>query len=256
MEQDIIVGIHSIAEALKNAKRSNLELIAAEEGMQELRKRSGITQKHLERVKVRILDPHKVQEEAARYYKKLDYQFSRIPSHAFLLASPAEVFDTNWLYQGVSSGKIKKILCLDQVTDVHNGAAIMRTAAFYGVDALVVSTKGNFGMGPNFARIASGALEYVPLVNCSGLPKLVSKLAEMGVETIGFSEHAEGDDQKMYDSNPICLVMGAEDVGISNALLRVVKKKVAFVPYGEIKSLNVSVAAAIAMERFFNFFNK
>lgn len=256
MSRDIVIGVHSIAEAIKNPQRESLELYCADEGLQELKKRGGIGQKQLERVKVKMMGPHQVQEEAAKLYKQLDYQFSRIPSHMYLLTPAIKVFDSNWLYDGVTSGKIKKILCLDQVTDVHNGAAIMRTAAFYGVDALVVSTKGNFGMGPNFARIASGAIEHVPLVNCSGLPKLVSKLSEMGVSTIGFSEHAEGDSEPIYPGNPVCLVMGAEDVGISNALMRVVKRKVAFIPYGQIKSLNVSVAAAVAMERFFNFFNK
>ncbi len=255
-EQDIIVGVHSIAEAIRNPRRLSLELIAADEGLVELKKRCGIGARELERVKVKILPSHQVQEEAARVFKNFDYQFSRVPSHLYLLTNPIEVFDANWLYDNVACGKIKKILCLDQVTDVHNGAAIMRTAAFYGVDALVVSYKGNFGMGPNFSRIASGALEHVPVVNCSGLPKLVSKLSDMGAMTIGFSEHEERADIQPYPDSPICLVMGAEDVGISNALMRVVQKKVAFVPYGQIKSLNVSVAAAIAMERFFTFFKK
>lgn len=254
--QDIIIGVHSIGEAIKNGKRLSLELVAADEGLLELKKRCGIGARELERVKVRVLTTHQVQEEAARLFKKFDYQFSRVPSHLFLLADALETFDANWLYDQVISGKVKKILCLDQVTDVHNGAAIMRTAAFYGVDALVVSIKGNFGMGPNFSRIASGALEYVPIVNCASLPKLVTKLGEMGALTVGFSEHESGSQVDAYPDAPVCLVMGAEDVGISNALMRVVQRKVAFIPYGQIKSLNVSVAAAIAMERFFNFFKK
>ncbi len=64
-------------------------------------------------------------------------------------------------------GQFDDAVRLDQITDVHNAAAIMRSAAFYGVDCVLISQKGNFGMGPNFARIASGALEYVKIIQFS-----------------------------------------------------------------------------------------
>ncbi|MBF0445401.1 MAG: hypothetical protein HQL68_07405, partial [Magnetococcales bacterium] len=79
------------------------------------------------------------------YYKKFGFTYQRIPSQMFLVTSATEIFDVAWLYDQVVCGKVPKIFCLDQVTDVHNGAAILRTAAFYGVDCLLISQKGNFG---------------------------------------------------------------------------------------------------------------
>jgi 23S rRNA (guanosine2251-2'-O)-methyltransferase len=168
-----------------------------------------------------------------------------------MLVSPIEVLDPSWIYNQLESRIALKILALDQVTDAHNGAAIMRTAAFYGVDVILISSKGNFGLGPNFARIASGACEHVKIVRCSALPKTITKLKDLGVMCVGLSEHATEELNKLDTKNSVCLVLGAEDVGMSHAVSRVVDQTIAFKPLGKIKSLNVSVAAAIAMEKIF-----
>jgi 23S rRNA (guanosine2251-2'-O)-methyltransferase len=112
--------------------------------------------------------------------------------------------------------------------------------------------KGNFGMGPNFSRIASGATEHVQIVKCSSLPKILTKLIELNVEVIGLSEHATDTNLNIKDAKATCLVLGAEDEGMSNAVSRVVEKTIALKPLGRIKSLNVSVAAAVAMEKIFS----
>ncbi|MCK5884623.1 MAG: hypothetical protein KAG61_13105 [Bacteriovoracaceae bacterium] len=251
LDFDIVIGIHSIVEALRNEKRSGHKLYLSSEGMGELKKRAGATARDLEGVQIINLESHALQEEGKRLYKEIDMKFSRIPSQAFLVTTPIEIVDITWIYDQMGEGKNLSILCLDQITDVHNAAAIMRSAAFYGVDCVLISQKGNFGMGPNFARIASGALEYVKIVKCSSLPKAIKKLIDQGVEVVGFSEHAEGETVELIPNRTKCLVMGAEDVGISNALMRIIPHTVALRPHGEIKSLNVSVAAAVAMERFF-----
>lgn len=249
---DIIVGIHSIAEAIKNSSRAIYKIVATDDGMNDLRKRGEISSKDLEGIDIELYASHKFQEMGKSIYKDLDYNFSRIPSGVYLLCSKVELYDVTWIYEKLKNKKRLKILCLDQVTDVHNGAAILRTAAFYGVDCILTASKGNFGMGPNFSRIASGALEHVKIVKCSSLPKMLNKLHDLGVHSIGLSEHASGEFE-LEKNTSVCLLLGAEDVGLSNALLRVVKEKVSLKPYGQIKSLNVSVAAAVAMEKYFNF---
>jgi 23S rRNA (guanosine2251-2'-O)-methyltransferase len=155
------------------------------------------------------------------------------------------------MYEQLESRIPIKILALDQITDAHNGAAIMRTAAFYGVDCILISARGNFGLGPGFARIASGATEHVKIVRCSALPKTLTKIKDLGAIVIGLSEHASGDLGTIDNKKPICLILGAEDVGMSHAVSRVVETTISFKPQGKIKSLNVSVAAAIAMEKIF-----
>lgn len=252
MDHDLIVGIHSIAEALKNPERAVYEIVATEEGLEELKKRGGLKREEIPMSKVRLLEGHALQEEAKKIYRDLDMEFNRVPSGIFLLVSPVTILEPTWIYTQLESRIPLKILALDQVTDAHNGAAIMRTAAFYGVDAVLISAKGNFGLGPNFARIASGATEHVKIVRCSALPKTITKLKELGAVCIGLSEHATGNLEKNSGKKAICLVLGAEDVGMSHAVSRVVDTTISLKPAGKIKSLNVSVAAAIAMEKIFN----
>jgi 23S rRNA (guanosine2251-2'-O)-methyltransferase len=251
MDHDMIIGIHSIAEALKNFERTIFEIVATEEGLEDLKKRGGLKPSEIPMSKVRIVGGHELQEEAKAIYRELDYEFQRVPSQVFMLVSPISIYEPTWIYNQLESRIPIKILALDQVTDAHNGAAIMRTAAFYGVDVILISTKGNFGLGPGFSRIASGATEYVKIVRCSALPKTITKIKELGAICIGLSEHASGELGEISKSKPICLILGAEDVGMSHAVSRVVETTISFKPAGKIKSLNVSVAAAIAMEKIF-----
>lgn len=251
MDHDLIVGIHSIAEVLKNPERTIFEIVATEEGLEELKKRGGLKREQIPLEKVRLLEGHTLQEEAKKYYREMDIEFQRVPSQIFILVSPVTIYDPSWIYNQLESRIPLKIVALDQVTDAHNGAAIMRTAAFYGVDVVLISAKGNFGLGPSFARIASGATEYVKIVRCSALPKTLTKIKDLGSICIGLSEHASENLIIPDKEKSICLVLGAEDVGMSHAVSRVIENTIAFKPLGKIKSLNVSVAAAIAMEKIF-----
>jgi 23S rRNA (guanosine2251-2'-O)-methyltransferase len=244
---DIIIGVHSINEALLNAKRTFKKIYATEESWKDFSKN-----KKLPKLEVEFYGSHELQQKAESFFKQKGHVFSRVPSNIFLITNELETFEANWLYDGMVAGELMKVFCLDQVSDVHNGAAILRTAAFYGVDALLISQKGTFGFSPSFYRIASGAVEHVPVVKVTNLSKTISKLLDMGIRCIGFSEHEEGGSERSTNDGPICLVMGAEDVGISNAVSRVIKEKVALKAQGKIKSLNVSVAGAIAMEKYFN----
>ena len=247
---DLIIGIHSIAQAISNPNRRVHSLVGTDEGFKELYKRGGIDPKTLEGVEQKKLDNHRLQEEAKREYKQRDLNFQRIPSGIFAVTSALELSTVKDLMDDLQGGKALKILALDQVTDTHNAAAILRTAAFYGIDYLVTAAKGSFGLTPSFYRIASGATEHVKLVQAASLPKLLNKLAQKEVMVIGLSEHASDDDISS-EAQSTCLVLGAEDVGMSNAVSRVVTKTIALKPSGAIKSLNVSVAAAVAMEKLF-----
>lgn len=247
---DLIFGIHSIAEAIRNPKRKVYTLVGTDEGFKELYKRGGVDPKQLESITQKKMDNHKFQDEVKKEYKTRDLNFQRVPSSIYALASVLELSGVNELMDDIQSGKTLKILALDQVTDTHNAAAILRTAAFYGIDYLITAAKGSFGLTPSFYRIASGATEHVKLVQAASLPKLLNKLVQKEVMVIGLSEHASDEDLST-DGKSTCLVLGAEDVGMSNAVSRVVTKTIALKPVGAIKSLNVSVAAAVSMEKVF-----
>ncbi|OIQ18230.1 MAG: hypothetical protein BM556_08175 [Bacteriovorax sp. MedPE-SWde] len=250
MEKDLVVGVHSIVHAIRNTQRPVYEVIATEEGLENLAKMGGMSRDEIAKIPVKLVAPHKLQELAKTQYTELGFMYNRVPSGVLLVTAKIDVEDPSWVFDQIDSGRHLKILCLDGVTDVHNAAAIMRTAAFYDVDCIVIAMKNNFGLGPSFARIASGALEYVRVVKCSSLPRFVTALKKRNVEPIGLTEHTDENEFVVPDGSR-CLILGAEDKGLSNATVRLLDKTIRLDPKGKIHSLNVSVAAAIAMERVF-----
>ena len=248
-EFDLVIGIHSIIAALKNQDRTIYKLVATEDAISELKK-----QIKLDGIKIELCATHKVQEEAKRYFRELDLDYHRVPSGVFLLASKMAIHDITYLYKMIDNKNNLKILCLDQVSDVHNAGAIIRTASFYGVDAVVVPDRKSFGLTPSFFRIASGAAESVPMIGVNKLTKTVTRMKEMGVLCLGLSEHATGeleDSLKQVSDKGMAIILGREDVGISNAVLRLIEHRISLKSSGDIKSLNVSIAAAVCMEKCF-----
>lgn len=250
-EFDLVIGVHSIVHALKNSRRNIYELILSDEGESELIKRGGISKVELSKLPVKRVSGHKVQELAKKYFRMKNLDYQRVPSQVFLIASELEVQGPVDLYKLAETTSVK-ILCLDQITDVHNAGAIIRTASFYGIDAVVFPGKGSFGMTPSFFRISSGAAEYVKLFTVNNLSRVISKLNDLNVATIGLSERAERPFEKSSsNTEKICLVLGKEDTGISNAVMRQVTYQLKLSPVGDILSLNVASAAAISMEKCF-----
>ncbi|MBC74890.1 MAG: hypothetical protein CME64_02635 [Halobacteriovoraceae bacterium] len=246
-ETDFIVCLHSIAAALNNPSRRDMKLILTEDGKEELKKKCD-----LGKVDVNLVSSHKLQEEAKKLYANKGMDYHRVPSGALLIAAALPEMEVRELYELAKKSNLK-ILCLDQISDVHNGAAILRTASFYGVDVVVLPGKKSFGTTPTYFRIASGAHEYLKLVKVGNLPKTLTKLKELNTHVVGLSEHAEAQiDQSGLPSNKnLALVLGKEETGISHAVMRVLDEKMALHSQGSIKSLNVSVAAAISMEKCF-----
>jgi 23S rRNA (guanosine2251-2'-O)-methyltransferase len=244
------MGVHSIVAALENPARKAYKLVATEDALDNLKKLFNI-----DGIKFEMVSSHKVQEEAKKYFRDLDLEYQRVPSGIFLICSELEIHDVSFLYKEIETKSSLKILCLDQISDVHNAAAILRTASFYGVDYVIVPDKKSFGLTPSFFRIASGAAEFVPLIGVNKLTKTITKLKNENFMCLALSEHADGDLSKKEISNfpkGLCLILGKEDVGISNAVLRLVDYKISLDSMGGIKSLNVAAAAAITMEKCFS----
>jgi len=248
LEFDLIFGLHSIAAALTNSNRIHQKLVATDEGLIELQKKHRINPKNL-KVKIEIVSSHSLQEQAKKLCHHMDLEFTRVPSGVYLQTSPIEAYS---ILDFLALSNVR-LLALDQITDVHNGAAILRTACFYGVNGVLVPSEKSFGLTPSFYRIASGAVEYVKIIRVNSLSRAVGQMNDAGFLTVGLSEHSSENLELNSFSveNKICLLLGAEETGLSNAVARLVKKNLSLSSQGSIKSLNVSSAAAIAMEKCF-----
>jgi len=247
-EFDLIFGLHSIAAALGNKSRSHIKLVATDEGLVELQRKHQINARNLD-VKIELLSSHALQESAKKLCAQMDFEFFRVPSGVYLITSPLETYTVQDFLKAPSA----RFLALDQITDVHNGAAIMRTASFYGVTGILVPSEKSFGLTPSFYRIASGATEYLNIIRVNSLSRAVGQLNEAGFLTVGLSEHSSENlnEKDLRAESKICLLLGAEETGLSNAVMRLVQKNLSIPSQGGIKSLNVSSAAAIAMEKCF-----
>ena len=220
--------------ALKNSERKKIKLIATKESLKVLKK-----------VDIPVEVVRSVQEEGEKLFKRAGFTFSRVPQNLILVTEPTIVLTPGEL----NIGKNVKMVALDGVTDIHNAAAILRTAAFYGVNYLIISQKNSFSITPSFARASSGGLEFVKIVRTSNLAKTIRFLNEHGVMTVGFSE--SGGESVPRKADSMCLVLGSEDNGISFAVNRNLSNHFTLKSRGNISTLNVSVAAAIAMQLHF-----
>ena len=162
------------------------------------------------------------------------------------LLSAVEFFDIETLLPGLyESGKEPLILILDQITDVRNFGAIIRSAECGGVHCVVIPEKGMARIGSDAVKTSAGALYSVPVCKVKSLPYTIRFLKESGIKTIAATEKGEKIYTKAKMNVPLAIVMGAEDKGISTAVLQVCDEHIQIPLLGKIESLNVSVATGL-----------
>ncbi len=139
------------------------------------------------------------------------------------------------------------VLALDQITDPHNVGAILRTAAAFGVDALVTTERYSPELSGVMAKAASGALDYVPIALVGNFARALDRLGDLGYLRVGLDSQAPIAFEAAPLSRPLVLVLGGEGKG----LRRLSREKCDLLVHldmpGPIKSLNVSNACAVAL---------
>jgi 23S rRNA (guanosine2251-2'-O)-methyltransferase len=140
------------------------------------------------------------------------------------------------------------VLVLDQISDPHNAGAILRTAAAFGVSAVVVQDRNSPPEAGALAKAASGALDIIPVVSVVNISRALEQLQKLGFWRIALAGDGESSIKDAAAENgDIALVLGSEGSGIRR-LVREHCDAAAYVPIeSAMESLNVSNAAAIAM---------
>jgi 23S rRNA (guanosine2251-2'-O)-methyltransferase len=139
------------------------------------------------------------------------------------------------------------VLVLDQITDPHNVGAILRTAAAFGVDAVVVTRRHAPEMAGVVAKAASGGLEHVAIVGVVNLARALKRLGDSGYLRLGLESEAERNLARTPLRRPIALVLGGEGKGLRRLSRENCDFLVRLEMPGPIKSLNVSNACAVAL---------
>lgn len=139
------------------------------------------------------------------------------------------------------------LLVLDQVTDPHNVGAIMRSAVAFKAGAVITTQRHSPTESGVMAKSASGALELIPYIQVTNLADALGELHKLGFLTIGLDSDGPAPLEGAFSGEKVALVLGSEGKGLRQKTRETVRALARLDMPGEIKSLNVSNAAAIAM---------
>lgn len=133
-------------------------------------------------------------------------------------------------------------LVVDQITDVRNFGAIIRTAECAGVHGIVVQKQGSAPVNSETIKTSAGAAFKVPICKVDHIRDALFQFQAAGIQIVAATEKT---DSTIYDldlSKPLAIIVGSEEKGISNSALKMTNQRGKLPIMGSIESLNVSVA--------------
>lgn len=160
--------------------------------------------------------------------------------------SPVTFYTLEELVEKVTTNtKIPLFLLLDQISDVRNFGAIIRTAECTGVDGIIIQKKGAAPVTADTIKTSAGAAFKVPIAKVDHIKDAVFYLQASNIAVVAATEKTKNTIYEVPLKQPCAIIMGSEDRGISPSILKA-SDYVAKVPLlGEIGSLNVSVACGV-----------
>ncbi|MEN3931533.1 RNA methyltransferase [Microvirga sp. W0021] len=223
----IIYGWHPVFEALSNPVRKFKRLLATENSAKKL----------AEKMPQLPIEPTIVKPGDITHLLEPDAVHQGIYLEAAPLCSPTlETLSNNGI-----------VLALDQITDPHNVGAIVRTAAAFNVEAIITTARHSPAATGVLAKSASGGLEHAPFLVVKNLAEALIKLGERGFQRVGLDSDGEADMGNLSLKRPLVLVLGAEGKGLRQRTRECCDVIGRLDMPGQIKSLNVSNAAAISL---------
>ena len=160
--------------------------------------------------------------------------------------SPVHYHSLSQLVPGIfEKGETPLILILDRITDVRNFGAIARTAECAGVHAIVIPSKGAAMVSADAIRTSAGALSKIPVCREPGLRTTIKYLQESGIKVVAATEKATDFYSSADLSGPLAIVMGSEEDGISDDIIRTSDEILRIPILGTVSSLNVSVSCGV-----------
>ncbi len=156
-------------------------------------------------------------------------------------STPEEILET-----AKQRNEMPFIIICDELEDPHNLGAIIRTAEASGVHGIIIPKRRSASLNATVAKSASGALEYMKVARVTNIANTIDFLKENGVWVFGAD--MDGDDYTKFNFDmPCALVIGNEGKGIGTLTAKKCDGIVSLPMFGEINSLNASVAAGILM---------
>jgi 23S rRNA (guanosine2251-2'-O)-methyltransferase len=231
VESTNIFGLRAIIEAIESG--SSINKVYLQKGLR------GNLYYELDK----LIKTHKISTSTVPV-EKLD-RLSKNSNHQGAVAqiSPVEFYDLEKIIeQTIDSGKTPLFLVLDQLSDVRNFGAIIRTAECTGVHAIIIQKNGSAPVNAETIKTSAGAAFKMPICKVDHIKDALFLLQASGIKTVAATEKTEDSVYDVDFNQPIAIVMGSEDRGVNPSVLKMVDYKAKLPILGEIESLNVSVA--------------
>lgn len=231
--EDYIYGLRAVMEAIEAGKEID-KIFISKELHGELASQL-ISMAHGSRIIVQRVPPERINRITRKNHQGVLAMMAAVTYHRLDHTVPE-------LYE---AGILPFIVLLDGITDVRNFGAIARTCECAGVDAIVIPDRGSVSVGGDAIKTSAGALHHIPVCRCNSIAWAAKFLRENGYNVVAVSEKADFPYTEGDYTGPVALVMGAEDTGISPEVMKHCSSKVSIPMFGNIESLNVSVAAGV-----------
>lgn len=144
--------------------------------------------------------------------------------------------------KALESETLPLFLILDQITDVRNFGAILRTAECTGVNAVIIQKSGGAPVTGDTAKASAGAIFKIPICKVDHIKDAIFYLKGSGITTLAATEKSKNTIYSAELNIPLAIIMGSEGKGVSHSVLNLVDEKASLPLLGQINSLNVSVA--------------
>jgi len=231
-----LFGLHAVRDALLNPARERLRLVVTQNAaarLQDAIAAAGLAPEIADARRFPVpLDAGSVHQGAALEVRPLAW--GRLEE----VCAPGEA-------------AASRVVLLDRVTDPHNVGAVLRSAEVFGAHAVIAPARHSAPETGALAKAASGALERQPYLRLRNLGDALGQIAEQGYRVVGLDGAAEtGLEQALGEAaqDPLCLVLGAEGPGLRPRTRSLCHRLARIAPAGAFGSLNVSNAAAVALQ--------
>lgn len=229
-DPNIIFGIYPIKEALKTKLTFDKVFV----------------QKGIESSKIEILVKEFELKNVAVSYVPIE-KLNRLTkgNHQGIVAitSPVAFSSLEALVEQALAQKENPLfIILDQITDVRNFGAILRSAECTGVDGVIIQKSGGAPVSGDTVKTSAGAVFKIPICKVEHIKDAIFYMQASGINTLAATEKTQTNLFSLNLKKPLAIVLGSEEKGVSKSVLSMVDEKAALPLLGEINSLNVSVA--------------
>ena len=234
-DKNYIFGIRAIIEAIESGK--TIDKLFIQKGLH-----NNLFAELWKLVRLKRINYKHVPTEKINRLTKKNHQ------GVFAFISPIDFHNIeNIIPQLYEDGKTPLILVLDRITDIRNFGAICRTAECAGVNAILIPEQNAAAINADAIKTSAGALHKITVCRTWNLKLAMQFLKDSGIQLISCTEKTQNNIYSIDYTPPTAIVLGSEEDGISNEILKMSTYKAKIPMYGKIGSLNVSVASGIIL---------